>query len=319
MEDRGAESLKLESLLDISNQIALAQQAVSGHPFAAKVLVSFGVDSLFDAKFVGNMLAKLVGGEAEKHGTAGEYWPLFRRWQMMQECVKPLSELTVPVEVGQEKDFDDVLTIEILRGEDTTPTLETLCSVLEDIDDLYQAFLTLQKNVSAEPLRIIYVASGSSMRVDLKGLGEPIKHIKNLLVEGWSLWRHRKSTELAHNSRSLLSSLKTFSEIDKHVKTGAMGKADGEALKGRMQKAMLGLFGEGALPREIPTVENVSNYTLIEFGSPKLLEKPSSVGSDTLAKLERPVAPIDVEVLQPQGGGKTKHRAKKTAKSRRRQ
>jgi hypothetical protein len=269
------------------------------------------------------VMAMLVEAPGEK-GTRGDpamdvLWTAVNAWEAMQMCAKPLMELTVPSEVAQEKEFDQVLTLEILRTEEDLPTLETLGKVVEPVEGLYQAFLSLQKKGSTEPLRIIYLASGSSLRVDLKGLGEPIKHIKNLLVEGWSLWRHRKATELAQNSRALLASLKTFAEVDKYVRSGAMRKADGDALKARIQKAMLGLFGEGALPREIPTVESVSNFTLIDFGGPKRLRNAPAVPSEAIAKPGQPPAPGEVEVIETQIRGQAKQSGKKSSKSARQQ
>ena len=191
----GTAQSTIEPILQISNEIALAQQAISNHPFAPKVLTSFGIKKLFEAKFIATILTSTIAAEPGKIERGQEMWMLLSSWEAMQSCAKPLQELTLPLEVAQEKEFDEVLTMQVLRDDQTMVTLQTLRNVIDDIEKLYRSFLTLQKGTSAEPLQVVYLASGSSIRIDLKGLGDPIKQIKNLLVEGWSLWRHRKSTE----------------------------------------------------------------------------------------------------------------------------
>lgn len=292
---RGSAKVSLATVLRVSNELAIAQQAISNHPFALKVLASFGISALFDSQTTETILAEIGshGGERPPDATL---WNLLRKWDVMIGCVSPIEGLTVPTEVANETDFDELLTIQILRSEDASATVNTLQSVIEGVEELYQCFTTLKKDVSMEPLHIVYISSGSSIRLDLKGLSEPIKQIKNLLVEGWSLWRHRKATELSENSRALLASLKTLTEIDKQVEAGAMKKSDGEALKGRMQKAMMGLFHEGALPREVPTVETLSNAKLIELNPQKLLAAPveTEPSLTTAVTTEEPISAEEI-------------------------
>jgi hypothetical protein len=288
---------RVELIMKIVGEVAVAGQVMLTHPFALKVLTSFKIEQLFNSDFVSKRLSMLIDKrEAQAGAIPGDIWEMISRWDEMTSCVRPIQELTIPSEVVGESDYDETLTIQIVRSDEVSSTLETLQTVIEDINKLYEIFATLGTKVAVEPLRVIYIASGSSIRIDVKGLGEPIKHIKNLLVEGWSLWRHRKATELTENSRALLSSLKTFGEIEKQVKSGAMKRHEADTLKARIQKTMLSLYGEGALPREIPTVESVPNHTLIELKPQKLLSAPSSVMLDESEVAE---APITVEEISP--------------------
>lgn len=267
-------SATADIVLRIVGEIAVTGQLIAGHPFARKVLEAFGITDLFDVTFINRTLIEFLGKETQPRGISEELWILLSRWEVMAGSSRPFSVLAIPPEVLKQTDFDDILTIQIVREGESLATLDSLQSVVADINKLYEAFALLDKSRQSKPLEIVHIASGSSLRIDLKGLAEAVKHLKSLLVEGWSLWRHRKATELTANSRALLSSLKTFKEIDKLAKDGSMSEHDAVALKAKMQKSMLNLFGEGALPREIPTVESVPNHLLIELSPQKLL--PSS-------------------------------------------
>ena len=57
-------------------------------------------------------------------------------------------------------------------------TVDSLSKVFMRAHELYEEIVELMGITQDDQLRVIYVASGSSKRFDLRGLGEPIKQLK---------------------------------------------------------------------------------------------------------------------------------------------
>ncbi|HEX8096584.1 MAG TPA: hypothetical protein VF507_01055, partial [Pyrinomonadaceae bacterium] len=136
---------------------------------------------------------------------------------------------------------------------------------------LYEAVAIASGKKEFDPLTVIYATSGSSFRFDFKGLGEPIKQLKELLVEAWKKIRHRKADDFHHNSKAILEGLNLLSEIRSHNRHHVLDSETTMRLNQQIIKSMLGLFEVGALPREVQTIEIVSNEELMQGIQQKLL------------------------------------------------
>ena len=93
-----------------------------------------------------------------------------------------------------------------------------------------------------------------------------------------------------------------------------MNKSDAEGLKASMQKAMLRLFNEGALPREVPTLESISNLTLIELNPQKLLNGPTAAEDANLTEKEPPLTVGEIEAVDSKSSHPTAPEPKKASK-----
>lgn len=182
-----------------------------------------------------------------------------------------MEKLTIPKEVRSEQDFDDVLTVELKYGHEVNPQASAVAGVLLNITKLYEAVAVASGYREFTPLTVVYITSGTGFRFDFKGLGEPIKHVKSIFVDAWFNIRHRKADDFQRNGKAVLEGLNILKQIQSHSKTNALNPEDANRLSQQITKSMLELFEAGALLREVPDVENVSNKSLMQGMQQKLL------------------------------------------------
>jgi hypothetical protein len=120
-------------------------------------------------------------------------------------------------------------------------------------------------------LKIVKVESGSSIRFDCRGLGEPVKHFKDFLLEAWHKLRHQKAEEVTVANEAVLSSLSVLRELKKREQSGDLPPEKAELLRRTVVESTLGLFHRGVLPTEVADVEIVNNVALLGRFNPKLL------------------------------------------------
>lgn len=265
----------VELILMASHDLAMVQPKLVSHLWAGSILNAFGMSELLDSAFPVK-LAKGALGREESGGLFEMVQNSVKSWRVLWGSIGPIEKITTPKEIVEEKDFDDILTIELRRESNANPTIETLGQVLKDLNALYTNIAQLQGAKDAENLIAIYAASGSSFRFDFKGLGEPIKQIKQLLIEGWQAIRHRNAGDLRSNNKAALLSLKVLDDIASKRDKRAITDEDAAKLCQKIVNATLNLYENGGLIREIPVVEEVPNQKLIEALQPKRLPAPAT-------------------------------------------
>ncbi|MBA7627727.1 hypothetical protein ES703_35194 [subsurface metagenome] len=254
-----------EFLLKISHELARKQNDLESHPFASTVLQEFDLGFLLEGSFP-VILAKFALGHDEKGADESmkNYAGLFSCWYIMTSCVKPIRNITTPAEILEEQDFDDILTVEVRPPSGTNPSVNTIAAILKLSNDIYLDVAKLMGAKDSGNLVGVYASSGPHFRFDFKGLGEPIKEIKNLLVELWQRIRHRESEDLVAKNMAIISSLKTLEKLKQKRDKKVIPDEDADKLAHKIFDASLKLFKKGGLIREIKTEEVVSNRKLIE-------------------------------------------------------
>jgi hypothetical protein len=91
----------------------------------------------------------------------------FRPYDRMISCVKPFTTLTIPADLLSEPG-EDVLAVNLSDRERLD--LKVLAKVIGEVEALYDAVNRVFGRADAAPLQIIKIESGSSLRIDLKGL-----------------------------------------------------------------------------------------------------------------------------------------------------
>lgn len=265
-------------LLGISHELARKQFELESHPFAKTVLQAFELGFLLKGSFPVK-LAKLALGNAEKEPNELEQeYPIWTtRWSTMTGCIKPIRNITMPSEILKEQDFDDILTVEVRPPSETNPTVNTIAAILKLANDIYSDVAKLMGTKDAGNLVGVYASSGSDFRFDFKGSGEPIKEIKNLLVELWQRIRHRKSEDLASKNMAIMSTLNTLEELKRKRDKNVIPDEDANKLARKIFDAAMKLFKKGGLIREIQPEEVVSNRKLIETIQMKQLPPAASL------------------------------------------
>lgn len=276
-------------VLKSTTELAVVRNRLLSHPFAPDVLKAFKLEALLSADLSLQIAQKTMSG-INKEGNVKDVEEvrdiirnLSQSWRLLTSCVGPLENLLVPKEISEEKDFDDILTIELRYEHEHSPQAATISEVLVNIELLYAAVAISLGERNYRPLSVLYVASGTSFRFDFKGLGEPIREIKELLVEAWSRIRHRKADDLHQNNKVLLGSLEVLRRIDSDAKENVLDPEEALRLREQVIKNTVELFEAGALLREIPNEETISNQKLIQGIHVKLLspQPPNNRDSKT--------------------------------------
>jgi hypothetical protein len=195
----------------------------------------------------------------------------------------------IPEVIAEEKDFDEILTLELRYDHRNNPQANAVSELLLNATKLYEAVAIASGNREFEPLLVVYVTSGSSIRFDLKGLGEPIKQVKSLFVEVWRNIRHRRADDFHHNGKAILEGLDVLSKIETHKRNNVLDAEEAVRLKQQVTKSLLGLLEVGALPREIHDTELVPNKDLMQGMQQKLL--PSAPQSQLKTGSKKTLAP----------------------------
>lgn len=256
-----------EEIILATYELARKQPILVERPMVVDVLTAFSLDFLL----VPEWPAKYGTLIRDRESGRGEIYRSMNYWNWFTESITPLSKLLIPEAIRQEHDFDETLTIEWRSSISGSLTLEVVAHVLNEVNSLYLAIARGLRIQNVEPLQIIFADSGSPLRIDLKGLGEPIKHVKDALLESWRRIRHWRADELTENSKAALSGLEVLRQLGALESGGKLTKEDCNQIRGQVVSSIVEIFGNGAVPREIPSVERVENQRLIEERVTKLL------------------------------------------------
>lgn len=275
-------------LLNAAHEVSRVRAVLIAHPLAVQVLEAFGLSDLVDEDWPVT-LSSVVGVRDREidaiqhlHTTLSG---IMRNWSTMTSCVRPVQNLTTPPEVVNEEDFDEILTIDI-RSEDEI-SVDSLSKVFTYAHELYEGIAKLMGIEEANQLRVIYVASGSSKRFDLRGAGELIKQAKKCLIELWHEIRYRRIEDARRNNIVVLDNLAILEKIEDKRRKKSLSDDEAKLIRTQVLKAMMGFMDEGALIREIPPVETVENQQLLEERQQKLLSGPPETETNAEAPPKR--------------------------------
>jgi hypothetical protein len=133
----------------------------------------------------------------------------------MVSCVKPLTALTIPAALLVDL-REDVLAVNLSDRESLD--LKVLAKVIGEVEALYDALNRVFGRAGAPPFQVIKIESGSSLRIDLRGLAETIKELKNAVLEIWNKHRHKKADDIIDQHRVVSSAIEVLTQIDQRVK-----------------------------------------------------------------------------------------------------
>jgi hypothetical protein len=201
--------------------------------------------------------------------------------------VDPIETLTTPEEMRTLELPETFISFEIAGiGPMNTPLLR-LAKATAFAEEAYEAVCRAYGTKDGQALALVKIESGSDIRIDCKGLGEPIKHLKELILEMWHKMRHKRAEEVVENNKAVLDSLAVFEQIKKRQQEGSLSAEEAEILRRSVVSSVCGLFECGALITEIPAQETVENTKLLEGFAPKRLMPPKADGASGKKKAAR--------------------------------
>lgn len=262
-------------------EVGRISEIILQNAYAVEVLKNFGLGFLLDRAALSKRLSWLIspervragGGTKEPQDVKED--PIFIAWQCMIGCVTPLENLTIPKELHGDKVPENILTMEIRSPIQRATSLPQFAKAVSLIEEVYESVVRVYRTEGNGSLTIIKVGSGSVIRIDCKGLGEPIKHLKDLIIEAWYKLRHKKAEKIIENNKAILSSLAIMDEIADRERDKILEREEAEQLRRKIITSVYGLFEYGTLIAEIPEKEMVQNaQLLLSSFIPKQLAPP---------------------------------------------
>lgn len=253
---------------------------LKGNPSAVAVLTAWGLEAILleTSPLLSSVTQLLSVDKTERYGEGFEDFARMHHVinRFLADAV-PWRRLIVPADLaGKEPLGDAFLTINLERD---VLELGVVRKVLADLESLYQAVNQISGKPERSSLQIVKIESGSSLSINLKGIGEPIKQLKQFVLEVWTKHRHKRADEILDRHRVMASGIHLIDQIDKRVQKDVLSTEDGNRLKRVVLKDTLSLFSSGALIEEIPVIEKVNNLALLSSFGPKLLSAPLTDGN----------------------------------------
>lgn len=280
-------------LLRVTTDMAIVSERLNAHPLAPDVLRAYGMEALLDREFAIRVAERALALPSEDRGDRlihlDPAWDAVTGgWWIIERNVAPLERLLLPASIANATDYDELFTLELRYEGDIYPKADTVSRVLRHAEALYSVVAKALGMNDYPQLVVVYADSGSTIRIDLRGLGEPIKQAKELLVEFWRRYRHRKAEDFRANAEAMLSGLNVITALDALHQKGTISHEDVARYKRDIIEAGLELFEDGAVPREVPRVEIVPNQGLLESIHRKLLPAGPSEGGAEPPSVTRP-------------------------------
>ncbi|MCH8033216.1 MAG: hypothetical protein IH950_05585 [Bacteroidetes bacterium] len=243
------------------------------------VLKSFDLEEITEIAFLQNNILDFSMPEQEPKGHKVEQmrFRFQNRWFRMIESSKIWQKLTTPIELLDTTKHKDLITLNIKQSKDDATSIELIIEVLDLFEKTYLSIADIYKIDKAGKLTLVKIESGSGIRIDLRGIGEAVKYLKEFILESWHKIRHKRVEEVIENNKAILTSIKTIQYIDESEKNDSLTHEEAERFKHNIIKSTLGLFEHGAVIAEIPDQEVVDNTKLLESFSPKLLTEAKVV------------------------------------------
>lgn len=263
-----SDSDKVSSTLDVSHELARISPIIANNKAAVEVLKAFELEQLADLNF-GSKYAQAT--LSQKPGEGRDIiFMMVGKWRIMITAAKAYKELTIPAELANRESSDSIISIE-LQFDGVMPPALVLAKAINALEELYESIANAYQIDSREALKIVKIDSGSNVKIDCKGLGSVVKHLKDFFLEAWHKVRHKRVEEVIENNKALLSSLAVVQQVDSLVSSGSITHEDAERIKHRIISSTFSLLDNRALPGNIPNNENVDNIKMLDRFSPKLL------------------------------------------------
>jgi hypothetical protein len=196
------------------------------------------------------------------------------KYDRMIACRRALEQLTTPEILSQPGMSERVFAVEIHYRSDRLISAQDLSETIAILQRLYAAVTTVAGEHTEGRLLIVRTESGSSIKIDFDGiLSESVKLLKDLLLECWMKFRHRKMEDLVQKNKATETSLNIISLIKGNADLTPEEK---QRLTTTIYRDTLDLYGRGVLPADLPAEEGVDNVKLLGQFSPRLLQAPTT-------------------------------------------
>ena len=207
---------------------------LSRNAAAVQIMQAFGLDQLADRETfyawvqgnTGSAARHRETSDADKHTKEMAGHSLTIAWRTMMSFVDPFEKLTTPEEMRTPELPKTFISFEIAGIDAENTPLPILSKATGFAEEAYEAVCRVYQTKDGDHLALVKIESGSIIRIDCKGLGEPIKHLKNLILEAWHKLRHKRAEEVLENSKAVLGSLAVIEHIAKRERDGSLSSEE---------------------------------------------------------------------------------------------
>jgi hypothetical protein len=274
--DRTNREADLPSVVKAMHELSMVGVSVRDNSAAMQVLQAFGLLNVVDSEFIAKINLALFSGKSGGSSIESVY-ELRERWWSMMRCAGPLERLTTPADMMEPKHSQNYLSIDIRYPDSTPVRLSDFAAISATIEDTYELLIRIYSIESGGHLAVARVDSGSTIRIDFKGVAEVIQVLGKTLKDAYYLLRFHKIEEALANNRVILSTLDVMDRINDCEGRKSISSEEGQELRVRLTRNLLILIQKGALPSDVPDNETVDNTLLLQGFNPLLLEAPTEV------------------------------------------
>lgn len=278
--------------VEMIHDASLFAELISRDAAAVQIVRAFHLNLLVDREEFIKRLSWLLSPErhqgmeddsdSDRKGKGPED-PTSMAWRIMIDSVEAIEKLTIPEEMQTPELPETIISFELASIAAENTPLSRLTKATAFAEEAYETVCRAYKIEGSGTLAVVKVESGSDIRIDCKGLGEPIKHLKDLILEAWHKLRHKRVEEILENNKAVLDSLAVMEQINARERDKSLSPEEAEQLRRKIFTSVCGLFECGVLIAEIPSQETVENTELLGGFVPKLLPPPRA-GSNARTK-----------------------------------
>ena len=217
----GAKDIEPGNAIQNIHDVSRFVEVLSRDATAVQILRAFHLSALLDRKeffgWVDRLFSVETAHKMRDDSDKKEMVPedsVAIAWRTMIGSVDPIENLTTPEEMRTPELPETFISFELSSIAAENTPLPRLAKATAFAEEAYETVWRAYQIKGSGTLAVVKVESGSSIRIDCKGLGEPIKHLKDLILEAWHKLRHKRAEEVLVNNEVVLGSLAAFEQIN---------------------------------------------------------------------------------------------------------
>lgn len=266
-------------------QAAISIEKIKGNKKAVEVIKAFGIDLLLSEDFLARTFNYYYGGDRDSESIMRERRD---RFFDMIRLTNPLKKLTFTEDLFEKETSDTISFVFHYDNEEKT-NIFTISDVTKKIDLIYNSISRVKKIEDHTKLQLIKIESGSSIRIDCKGISEVVKELKEFIIEIWNKVRHKRVEEIIQRNNVTFDSLCLIEKVHELRENKVLTPEEAERLKIDLLESTLSLVKDGVLIVEIEPVEVVDNTKLLKSFSQQFLPSPKDNNTNHNSKIKNTI------------------------------
>lgn len=251
--DREIRKAPEAGFFELIMELVRLQPGLRRIPHVREVLSAYSLEDILSDKYPSLLMHE--GGRDKPGGGHESYY----NWALLFKSTDVIELLLIPADLRGGKTPEEDLCFE-LGSDSSTVTASQLSIAVRAAQELYSTIASaMGVSRDQDELRVTYIATGSPIRMDFRGLGDVVKQAKQFLLEMFIELRDRNANHLTANADAVINAMTAVRSVDQRVKDGSLSTQDGADLKRALARAAGKVFKSGLRSCEIPDQQVIDN------------------------------------------------------------